>query len=43
VGAVWDTKCLLGDFLTVLVIHAHDQLVRAGGNDPRAGDRRDGR
>lgn len=29
--------------LTVLRIHAHDQLVCAGGNDPRAGDHRYGR
>jgi hypothetical protein len=40
VGTVWATECLLGKFLKVLGIHAHDQLVCADGNDPRAGDHR---
>ena len=40
VGSVWATECRVGEFLTVLGIHPHPQLVLAGGNDPAAGDRR---
>ena len=40
VGSVWATECRVGEFLTVLGIHARAQLVFAGGNDPAAGGHR---